>query len=76
MATMLSSQIFVPPFNDDEASNLLSDVALVRALVQVEVALARAEARVGVISASGPRRHASPVRNPAPIVPRASYRAC
>jgi len=52
MATMLSSQIFVPLFNDDEASNLLSDVALVRALVQVEVALARAEARVGVISAS------------------------
>jgi len=50
--TSLDSTIFAPLFNDDEVSNLLSDVAFVRALVEVEVALARAEARVGVISAS------------------------
>jgi 3-carboxy-cis,cis-muconate cycloisomerase len=48
----LDSAIFAPLFNDDEVSNLLSDVAFVRGLVEVEVALARAEARVGVISAS------------------------
>ncbi len=52
MTTPLDSTIFAPLFNDDEVSNLLSDVAFVRRLVEVEVALARAEARVGVISTS------------------------
>jgi 3-carboxy-cis,cis-muconate cycloisomerase len=49
MTTTLSSEIFAPLFIDDEVSQLLSDRALVRALVEVEIALARAEARVGVI---------------------------
>ena len=51
MATPLDSIIFQPLFTDDEISALLSDAAFVRALVEVEVALARAEARAGVISA-------------------------
>lgn len=49
MATPLDSAIFAPLFTDEEISSLLSDQALVRALVDVEVALARAESRVGVI---------------------------
>src|SRR3990172_8742981 len=47
--TVLDSTIFGPVFNDDEIAALLRDDAFVRALVEVEVALARAEARVGVI---------------------------
>jgi len=49
MATPLDSVIFKPLFSDDEIAKLLSDHAFVRALVEVEIALARAEARVGVI---------------------------
>ncbi|HSF57459.1 MAG TPA: lyase family protein, partial [Candidatus Binatia bacterium] len=49
MATALDSQIFGPLFGDSEIKRLLSDEAYVRALVQVETALAHAEARVGVI---------------------------
>ena len=52
MTTPLDSTIFGPLFTDDEVSNLLSDGAFVRALVEAEVALAQVEARVGVISAS------------------------
>jgi len=48
----LDSAIFAPLFNDDEVSSLLSDLAFVRALVQVETALARADARAGVIPQS------------------------
>src|SRR4026209_586538 len=51
MATPLDSAIFKPLFTDDEISALLSDGAFVRALVEVEVALARAEAQAGVIPA-------------------------
>jgi len=51
MATPLDSEIFGPLFTDEEISSQLSDGAYVRALVDVEAALARAEARVGVISA-------------------------
>ena len=50
--TVLASAIFGPLFNDDEVARQLSDDAFVRALVEVETALARAEARVGVIPAS------------------------
>ncbi len=46
------STIFAPLFSDEEISNLLTDQAFVRALVEVEIALARAEARVGVIPAA------------------------
>jgi len=50
--SVLDSHIFGPLFNDDEISGLFSDAAYVRALVDVEVALALAQARVGVIPAS------------------------
>jgi len=49
MTTPLDSAIFAPLFSDTEIPMLLSDDAFVRALVEVEVALARAEARLGVI---------------------------
>ncbi len=52
MATPLDSAILGPLFTDDEITSLLTDQAFVRALVEVEVALARVEARVGVIPAS------------------------
>ena len=47
--TALDSAILGPLFSDDEIAALLSDAALVRALVEVEIALARAEARADVI---------------------------
>src|SRR5215212_644316 len=49
MTTALDSTIFGPLFCDEEINQHLSDEAYVRALVEVEVALARAEARVTVI---------------------------
>jgi 3-carboxy-cis,cis-muconate cycloisomerase len=49
MPSALDSKIFGPLFGDSEINQLLSDEAYVRALVEVETALARAEARVGVI---------------------------
>ena len=51
MATPLDSAIFAPLFADEEISRLFTDDAFVRTLVEVEIALARAEARVGVIPA-------------------------
>jgi 3-carboxy-cis,cis-muconate cycloisomerase len=51
MATVLDSAIFGPLFGDTDINALLTDEAYVRALVDVEIALARAEARVGVIPA-------------------------
>jgi 3-carboxy-cis,cis-muconate cycloisomerase len=52
MTPTLDSTIFGPLFGDAEINQLLSDEALVRALVEVEGALARAEAKTGVIPAS------------------------
>jgi 3-carboxy-cis,cis-muconate cycloisomerase len=49
MATPLDSAILGSLFTDEEISNVLTDQSFVRALVEVEVALARAEARAGVI---------------------------
>ena len=51
MTSTLDSAIFAPLFADEEISLALSDDAFVRALVEVEIALARAEARAGVIPA-------------------------
>ncbi len=51
MTMPLDSAIFAPLFTDEEVSRLLNDDAFVRALVEVEIALVRAEARVGVIPA-------------------------
>ena len=45
--TAFDSAILGPLFSDDEIATLLSDAALVRALVEVEIALARAEAGEG-----------------------------
>ena len=52
MTTMLDSKIFGPLFGDSEINELLTDEAYVRTLVEVETALARAEARLGVIPSS------------------------
>ena len=52
MTTALDSEIFAPLFSDEEVNSLFADKAYVRALVEVEIALARAEARSGVIPAS------------------------
>jgi 3-carboxy-cis,cis-muconate cycloisomerase len=49
--SLLDSTIFGPLFGDEEINRLFSDRAYVHALVEVEIALARAQARVGVISA-------------------------
>ena len=48
----LDSTIFGPLFGAEEINGLFSDQAYVRALVDVEIALARAEAFVGVIPAT------------------------
>jgi 3-carboxy-cis,cis-muconate cycloisomerase len=45
----LDSAIFGPLFSDAEISALLTDDAYLRALIEVEAALARAQAKVGVI---------------------------
>ena len=47
--TTLDSAILGPLFSDEKIADLLSDSAFVRALLDVEIALARAEARLGVI---------------------------
>src|SRR5919106_5729171 len=52
MTTPLDSKIFGPLFGDAEINERLSDEAYVRALVEVETALARAEARLGIIPSS------------------------
>jgi len=50
--SVLDSTIFGPLFGDEVINALFSDQAYVRALVDVEIALARAEAGVGVIPTS------------------------
>src|ERR1043166_1826390 len=52
MPTVFDSTIFAPLFTDPEIAPLFSDEAFVRALVAVETALARAEARLHVIPQS------------------------
>jgi 3-carboxy-cis,cis-muconate cycloisomerase len=56
MVTPLDSTIFAPLFADDEILALFTDDACVRALVEVETALARAQANVGVIPAIAAER--------------------
>jgi 3-carboxy-cis,cis-muconate cycloisomerase len=51
MTSVLDSAIFGSLFTDDEISSFFTDAAYVRALVEVEIALARAEASLGVIPA-------------------------
>ena len=52
MTTPLDSKIFGPLFGDSEINELLTDEAYVRALVEVETALARVEGGLGVIPSS------------------------
>src|SRR6516165_4423787 len=52
MTTTLDSKIFGPLFGDSEINELLTDEAYVRALVEVEIALARAETRLAIIPSS------------------------
>lgn len=59
MATALDSAIFGPLFQDEELARLFEDRAYVRALVEVEAALARVEARLGVIPAAAAERIAA-----------------
>jgi 3-carboxy-cis,cis-muconate cycloisomerase len=49
MTNTLDSKIFGPLFGDSEINELFTDEAYIRALVKVEIALARAESEVGVI---------------------------
>jgi len=49
MATALDSGILGPLFRDEQLSELFDDKAYIRAMVGVEVALARAEAKLGII---------------------------
>src|SRR5919106_6915742 len=49
MTNALDSAIFGPLFTDAEISALLTDDAYLGAMVEVEIALARAEARLGII---------------------------
>lgn len=51
MPTLFDSAILGPLFTDAEITSLLGDEALVTTLVEVEIALARAQARAGVIPA-------------------------
>jgi len=52
----VDSTIFGPLFGDNEVNRIFDDAAYVRALVDVEVALARAEARAEVIPVSAAER--------------------
>jgi 3-carboxy-cis,cis-muconate cycloisomerase len=54
--TPLNSAIFAPLFSDSEITALVTDDAYVRALVEVEAALARAQAKVGVIPSAAAER--------------------
>ena len=55
----LDSAIFSPLFSDAQISALFTDNAYLRALVEVEAALARAQAKIGVIPASAAERISS-----------------
>ena len=49
MTLALDSKIFGPLFSDDEIAGLFDDEAFLRAMLEVEGALARVEARLGII---------------------------
>lgn len=52
MTFALSSSLFAPAFLDAHIDELLGDASYFRSLLQVEVALARAQARLGLIPAA------------------------
>ncbi|HEX9663539.1 MAG TPA: 3-carboxy-cis,cis-muconate cycloisomerase [Candidatus Binatia bacterium] len=59
MGTPIDSSIFRPLFSDEEINAFFTDAAYVQALVEVEIALARAEARLGVIPAKAAQQIAT-----------------
>ena len=59
MTSILDSAIFGPLFSDEEINAIFTDAAYVQALVEVEIALARAEARLGVIPAKAAQQIAA-----------------
>ncbi|HEU4345729.1 MAG TPA: 3-carboxy-cis,cis-muconate cycloisomerase [Candidatus Binatia bacterium] len=61
MTTALDSAIFGPLFTDAELASLFTDDAYVEALIEVEVALARAEARLGIIPSAAAEQIATTV---------------
>jgi 3-carboxy-cis,cis-muconate cycloisomerase len=63
MATPLDSAIFAPLFTDEEISRLFSDEAYVRVLIEVEIALAQAEARLGIMPAKAAEQIAKVAAN-------------
>lgn len=52
MTLALDSDIFAPLFCDDEVARIFDDDAYLRAMLEVEGALARVEARLGIIPSS------------------------
>ncbi len=52
MTLALDSEIFAPLFCDDKVAGLFDDDACLRAMLEVEGALARVEARLGIIPSS------------------------
>ena len=56
MTLALDSEIFGPLFSDGEVAGLFDDQAFVRAMLEVEGALARVEARLEIIPASAGER--------------------
>ena len=62
MITALDSAIFGQLFTDAEISALLTDDAYLRAMVAVEIALARAEARLGIIPSTAAEQITSAVQ--------------
>lgn len=62
MTTALDSAIFGPLFGDGAVSELFEDRAYVRAMVEVEIALAGAEAKLGIIPLSAAGQIAAAAR--------------
>jgi 3-carboxy-cis,cis-muconate cycloisomerase len=56
MTLPLDSKIFAPLFSDDEVAGLFDDEAFLRAMLEVEGALARVEASIGIIPSSAGER--------------------
>jgi 3-carboxy-cis,cis-muconate cycloisomerase len=56
MTLPLDSKIFAPLFSDDEVAGLFDDEAFLQAMLEVEGALARVEASIGIIPSSAGER--------------------
>lgn len=66
MASALDSDIFGPLFRDDEVAGLFDDDAYLRAMLEVEGALARVEAGLGLIPAAAGERISKAARAASP----------